>query len=444
MTVKFLLKNPKEGLNTIHVRARYGRKVDLFLDTKQKVELADWDAENGRFCVEYKELRGDKMVTLGDVNTRDKVKRNKFKNDILENISKLIRTDFSDNPNQKFSAEWLRNLLFPPAPENPMSEMTFSEYIGIYLSSRSHELSEGTHRKFNSIKSNFMKFEASRKKPALKLSEIDNSIKIEFERFFVEVLGNKRNTFNKTFSNMKTVLLHAAKNGYEINQSIRDIRLKYDKTVFTILNQEEIQKITETEFDDEHLKTAKDWLLISCYTAARISDFMRFETSMMRLDSDAEGKPRWYLDYIQTKTKGRVTIPVDSRIIQILEKRDWSFPRSMSETRYNQHIKQVCKEAGIIEPTEGDLLLDENGNENTISKNRKSTKKKFRKVRGFYPKWKLVSSHIGRRSFASNNYGTMPTTLIMRFTGHTREQMLLNYIGRIETRIVKEMATYIN
>lgn len=443
MTVKFLVKNPKEGLNTIHIRVRNGKNVDLFLDTRQKTPLEDWNAQEGKLLVEYKTIRNGKTVTLSDALTKNKILENKRINDNLNELDKTVRKNYSDNPNQILNAEWLRNLLFPEAPKTSKDDMTFVEYVDIYLSEKGNTIKEATVSKVRTIKNNFLKFQTSKKKKKIKLREIDNILKKEFEKFFLEDLGNKQNTFNKTFAIMKSILFHAKKNGYEIAENIREIRFKYDKTVFTILTPEEIQLLVGKHFEEEHLETAKDWLLISCFTAARISDFMKFEISKM-YQQDINGRMRWYIDYYQTKTEALVTIPVDSRIIEILNKRNWNFPRKMSETRYNQHIKEVCRLTGIDELTEGELLLDENGNENIPNKIKKSIKRKFKKTRGFYPKWKLVSSHIGRRSFASNNYGIIPTTHLMKFTGHTREQMLLNYIGKIETRITKELAQFIN
>ena len=42
----------------------------------------------------------------------------------------------------------------------------------------------------------------------------------------------------------------------------------------------------------------------------------------------------------------------------------------------------------------------------------------------------MVSSHVCRRSFATNHYGELPTPVIMAITGHTTEKMFLNYIGK--------------
>jgi len=56
--------------------------------------------------------------------------------------------------------------------------------------------------------------------------------------------------------------------------------------------------------------------------------------------------------------------------------------------------------------------------------------KVFRKVTGSYRKCDLVSTHICRRSFATNHYGKLPTPVLMAITGHQTEKMFLKYIGK--------------
>ena len=46
---------------------------------------------------------------------------------------------------------------------------------------------------------------------------------------------------------------------------------------------------------------------------------------------------------------------------------------------------------------------------------------------------------IGRRSFATNSYGTVPTLTIMKITGHKSEQVFLNYIKTTPMEYAKEM-----
>ena len=80
-------------------------------------------------------------------------------------------------------------------------------------------------------------------------------------------------------------------------------------------------------------------------------------------------------------------------------------------------------------------------NEDENIKNRKKNNR--RKIKGMYPKYMLVSSHIGRRSFASNNFGRIPTPLLMVATGHSTPNMLMKYIGKIDEQQSLTLAEYL-
>ena len=50
-----------------------------------------------------------------------------------------------------------------------------------------------------------------------------------------------------------------------------------------------------------------------------------------------------------------------------------------------------------------------------------------RKVIGNYKKWELVSSHICRRSFATNLFGLIPNQDIIKILGWSSDKMLYKY-----------------
>lgn len=154
---------------------------------------------------------------------------------------------------------------------------------------------------------------------------------------------------------------------------------------------------------------------------------------------DVKGKKRFFIEFTQEKTGKQLLLPLHSKIIDILKKRDWAFPRKMSATKYNIHIKKVCEYVGIDDLVKGSLAVKE-----TQSKQIKNRKKNNRrKVVGYYPKHKLVTSHIGRRTMASLNFGKIPTPLLMVATGHSSPQMLMKYIGKIDEQQSLTLAEYL-
>lgn len=436
MKTKFILKNPKEGKNTIHIRVRVGRAIDLFLATKESTKLEDWDSANECLLEQYQEFKDGKIIIKRDAETKNKIADNKAVNYRLIELRKLVEDSYKSS-NKTINSEWLRNLVYPKVEEPETNEITFIDYCDTFLESRGNTISNEYVSKIGSIKAIIYRYIQHRRLKHLLLTDIDNNFKNDFEKYCLDIEKYSINYFERNFKFMKTILYHAQQNGYSINSGLSRIKCKTEKTMFVFLNPQELEKIENITFENEHLETAKDWLLISCYCGQRISDFMRFVTSMI-CERQVKGENRYFIEFVQEKTDKQLLLPLDEKIIKILNKRYWNFPRKMSEPRYNEHIKTVCKLVGIDEIVEGTLAIK---NEDENIKNRKKNNR--RKIKGMYPKYMLVSSHIGRRSFASNNFGRIPTPLLMVATGHSTPNMLMKYIGKIDEQQSLTLAEYL-
>ena len=111
----------------------------------------------------------------------------------------------------------------------------------------------------------------------------------EFENYCLDELYSP-NTITREIRFIKTVCNHAKYNGIETSYQLEKIQSKYTRTENIFLTLEEIEKINLTFFEERHLENSKDWLLISCYTGQRVSDFLRFSRKMIRFEKNKEGK----------------------------------------------------------------------------------------------------------------------------------------------------------
>jgi integrase len=107
------------------------------------------------------------------------------------------------------------------------------------------------------------------------------------------------------------------------------------------------------------------------------------------------------------------------QVREILNKYTCEFPPVFELNAYNRYlkaIKKVCKKAGLTEETKtlASMTKEADGVSQIVTK----------------PKYELIGSHIGRRSFATNYYGKIPTALIQSITGHLTESSFLMYINR--------------
>lgn len=275
--------------------------------------------------------------------------------------------------------------------------------------------------KYNVIKHKLERMQTDRKKPIL-IIDIDESFKNEFVAY-QKNNGYAQNTIQRELTFLKTFCKHARYLGLETSPQLDTLKVEKVKAEKIYLTLKELEAIENKTFENDYLNNARDWLIISCYTGQRVSDFLRFTKEMIRIEN---GKS--LLEFTQKKTGKLMTVPLHSKVLQILKKRNGNFPRAISDQRYNEYIKEVCELSKLTEKVQGGKLLEtENG---------------IRKVTGEYPKWELVTSHIGRRSFATNFYGSIPTSYLIYITGHSSEAMFLNYIGKSNKDLAMEISNY--
>jgi integrase len=277
-------------------------------------------------------------------------------------------------------------------------------------------VTKDTVGKYRTIIDKLKGFETYKKKKYL-IKELDIKFRDEFVRYLIEIEKLSNNTTGRYITFVRTIVLDARRNGLEVSPQISDFKGFTVQAPIVSLTFDEINKIKEAELNNEKLDIAKDWLLIGCYTGQRVSDLLRMNTKMI-----TKHKGYSFITLEQEKTKKTVQIPVHEEVQAVLDKRNGHFPPTFANTpdsnsaMFNRYLKEVAKAAKIDTPTRGNLNDPETGIYGT----------------GEYPKWMLVSSHICRRSFATNFYAEReyPTPLLMSVTGHTTEAMFLKYIGK--------------
>lgn len=380
-----------------------------------------------RIQVEVSKEYWQKKHQLKRVNDIDIINKQTELNNEFAKISSFILKAFIEVDIEKVNKEWLSNTIHNYY--NPVEVIKLPsnliEYIDFYKTSKKNEVTHSTIKKINVVKAKLERFQAFRKRVIL-IKDVNLNFKTELESYMLSD-GYAPNTIAREIKYIKTFCVHARKNGIETSQQLEDIFGKTVKVESIYLTPEEIESLESLDDLSVTHNNVRDWLLISCYTGQRISDFLRFTMEMVRYE---QGKP--LLEFTQRKTGKIMTIPLSSSVMTILKKRNSEFPPSISDQRYNDYIKIVCEKAGITQKVKGSKIVET-----------KEGSKVYRKKEGLYRKCDLVSSHIGRRSMASNNYGKIPTSFLKYITGHTTESMFLSYINKSNKDIALELSKYL-
>jgi hypothetical protein len=318
---------------------------------------------------------------------------------------------------------------------NPTSESLTENLIGyfdVFIDNQKGEIKESSIKKYRVIQSKLKRFE-KHFKTTLKVKDINENFKKQFRKF-CDLNQYSQNTRQRELVLIKTVCFNAKHNGIEASHQLnKDLKFKRETVKHPYLSLIELETIKNKVFDKEHLNNARDWLIVSCFTGQRVSDFMKFTKDNIRIE---DGKK--YIDFKQLKGSKLTTIPVLKQVEEILNKRKGEFPRPISDQKYNDYIKEVCKQCGINEVMNGKKRIS------IAPEGVKPKKHHYRDVITTAPKHEFISSHIGRRSFATNHYGKVPTTYLIGITNHSTEAQFLNYIQKAESDLAKDAHQYFN
>ena len=412
-SVNFLYRSTKEKSN-LNLRLLFRNNgKDYVFGVKTKVEISKhyWSKQHKK-----------KSKDIDITNKQTEV------NNELNKIVNYVLKAFNSVNVENINKEWLQTQIdnyYNPKKETK-TPTNLIDYIDFYLDYRKNEITETNKSKCRVIKNKLIKYETFLKKKIL-IKNINDSFKNEFVNYQKERMYSQ-NTIQREFVNIKTFCKHARYLGLETHPQLDSLRIdrqKVEKIYLTFEDLSKIENISKNQLTDS-LDNAKDWLIISCYTGQRVSDFMRFTDEQIRIENDKS-----LLEFTQKKTGKNMTVPLHPKVLEILKKRKGKFPYKISDQKYNDYIKEVCKIAEINQLTFGSKNTETEPNS-----------KVFRKKSGTYKKWELVTSHIGRRSFATNFYGKIPTTFLINITNHSSEAMFLNYIGKSNKDLAKETFKY--
>jgi integrase len=400
-TIKFIIRSDSDS-SSIYVRLKEGRAIDLTAKTKYITNSKDWSATKGQ----------PKNLILA-ANKKLNQNLEELRTDLLEHYNNSV-------DNKTINTQWLKDFINPSQDEGsiPTKLVEYFDYYGLHKEST---IEESTHKKLVVNKHLLKRFQEA-EKTVYFIKDVNADFKLKFEEY-CKKQNYAPNTIARAIKFIKTICYHARNNGIETHFQLNSITAKFEKVDKIYLTIEEIEKIQKKEFEQEYLINAKDWLIISCETGQRVSDFMRFKKEQIRYEGNVP-----LIEFTQVKTGKTMAIPLSKKVLEILKKRDGEFPRQISDQRYNEYIKEVCKIAEIKEKVKGAKT--------------KTEKKVTRKESGTFEKWELVTSHIGRRSFSTNNYGRIPTSLLINVTGHSTETMFLEYIGKTVTEKAIQLAEY--
>jgi integrase len=401
-TIKYLLQSKKDNAN-IYIRFSINRKSVWKRKTGFIINSSDWSL-----------IKGQPMQKSEDL------KQLKFK---LDKLSVLINESFNvaTSKGVVVCGDWLQRQI--DLYNNKVAVVD----LDILTNSVDEYISTSDNLKQGSIKNleNLKKFIVDYENEYLKGKKV---VIREIDLKFIEVFtknniakGRSINYIGTYISILRAVVNKASLNGVLIHpqfKGIKAIRANKEPDEIIVLTEIEQQLIAKADIKLEALINARKWLLLGCLIGQRAGDLLKItEHNIKTVDSMT------IIELKQKKTGKLVAIPLIPAAKNILEN---GLPYTINLENFNSYSKRICEIAKI----------------NTLVKGKMRINGKRTLTSGKYEKWKVISSHVCRRSFATNYYGKIPTPVLMQITAHTTEEIFRKYIGKTTYDNAYQMLEY--
>lgn len=416
-TVNFLYRSTRDKA-PLNVRLLYSHNNKNYViggRTQLTVSKYYWDNDHTK-------------QRINDIDRANFQKKVKLHNSKLE--THILKSFNKANP-AEINKDWLKTTIshyYTPPEKEPKVKVPVQlvKFFDFYQDIKQKDLKDSRKQRLQIVKKKIERYEAETNTKVL-IEDVNDLFKKDFVNYGNSV-NYSDNTLKSDLSVIKTVCRYAKQWNVKTSPQLENLKIKVKKIKEIYLNFDELEQIIKLDFsDNERLDNARDWLIISCYTGQRISDFMRFNSEMIQ-DNVIVIKQR--------KTGKTVHIPIFKEVQKILDKRNGKFPRKISDQKYNDYIKEIGEKAKLNQKIKGKKVVCVAKNQN------KATRNDYRKQTGTFKKWELMRSHIGRRSFATNLYDKVPTSVLMKITGHEKESSLLTYLHKTEADAAKDALKY--
>ena len=402
----------------IRMRVTYnGKRVEF--TTGYRIDVRKWDAEKQKvrngYTNKLKQSSSDINADLLELQSK------------LQNVFKEFEVQNTiPSPAQlkeAFNSRIKNNKVREEQPKMRLFE-AFDEFIK-EASSQNH-WANNTRKKFVTIKNHIKEF-----KEDIVFEHFDEQGLNEYITFLIDEKEMQNNTISREIRFIKEVLQWGFRKGYYHNNAFKAFkpRLKIPNNIVIFLSNEELQKLCSYEIpkDKQYLKRVRDVLLFCCFTGLRYSDVYNLKRSDIKSD---------HIEIITQKTTDSLIIELNDVSRTILNKyKDFHFPDDkvlpvISNQKMNKYLKELGKLAGINEEVRMTYCQ---GNKRTDE---------------VKPKYKLLCTHTGRRTFICNALlRDIPAHIVMKWTGHSDYRSMQPYIDvtdKIRSQYMKKMNSNTN
>lgn len=394
--VKFNLDKEVNGECYILLTFRYGGEK-LKRSTGEKIAPKYWDAETQR-------------ATL---NKSDKTKHVRV-NDQLDAFTAVVIQIYRDFNLGGISLEDFKNEIdfrmefkSRPTAEKVVVPTLFEFIENEFLPEHSAQ-AYSTFQAYKSVFNHLTAYAKEKRGGRLNYEDLDFKFFVNFKKWLHDApRSHSISTAAKTIKRVKQITRAAHERRYHNITDYQGVKTETSKTSKFALTFDELETLYHLDLSGNvRLEKVRDLFLIGAYTGLRFSDFTRIRPEHIET---IDGKK--ILTITTQKTGQVVSIPLFPIPAALLLKYDYH-PPLISNQKMNDYLKELGQLAGMKDKMIVSNTAGGKRNEQVLEK------------------WERLTTHVARRSFATNFYrdGVQPA-ILMKITGHSTDRQFMQYIA---------------
>ena len=387
----------------IRMRVNFASKRIEFT-TGYRIDSAKWDADKQRVkngCSnKLKQSASEINASLLEYYTEIQSIFKRFEVEDVMPTPKQIKEAF--NALHKPMSE-------EPKPKKEALSCDFFQVFDDFVEDcgRQNDWTNSTYEKFAAVKNHLMNF-----REGLTFEFFDERGLNDYISYLRDVKEMRNTTIGKQLSFLKWFLRWAFKKGVHQNNAYDSYKPKLKSTQKKIifLTWDELNRLREFKIpsNKQALERVRDVFLFQCFTGLRYSDVFNLRRSDIKGD---------HIEVTTIKTSDSLIIELNNHSKAILDKyKDVAFEDDkvlpvITNQKMNDYLKELAEMAGIDEPIRQTYYK---GNE---------------RIDEITPKYALLGTHAGRRTFICNALALgIPPQVVMKWTGHSDYKAMKPYI----------------
>ena len=386
----------------IRMRVVYsGNRIDF--STGYRIDVSKWDENKQR----VKNGCTNKVKQSASEINADLLR---YYSDIQDVFKEFEVIDVSPTPEQLRTA--FNKKCKKDVPEETVMESLVASFMDVFDEfvkecGTQNNWTDATYEKFAAVKNHLQKFD-----PHLTFEVLDESRLTDYVIYLRDTKELRNSSIGKQMGFLKWFLRWSKKKGYNNNNAFEVFKPKLKSTQKKVifLTWAELTKLRDYPIPEtkKHLDRVRDIFLFQCFTGLRYSDVFNLKQSDIKEN---------HIEITTIKTADNLIIELNNHSKAILNKyKNIPFENNkvlpvITNQKMNDYLKELAKLAEIDEPVRETYYK---GNE---------------RIDAVTPKYALLGTHAGRRTFICNALSLgIPPQVVMKWTGHSDYKAMKPYI----------------